>query len=40
MQPQINLVQIGAQMNALSDEEYGELIQMMGETHPQDFPEA
>jgi len=40
IQPQINLAQIGAQMNALTNEEYSELIQQMGETHPQDFLEA
>jgi len=40
IQPQINLAQIGAQMNALTNEEYSELIQRMGETHPQDFLEA
>jgi len=40
IRPQINLAQIGAQMNALTNEEYNELIQKMGETHPQDFPEA
>jgi len=38
--PQINLARIGAQMNALTNEEYNELIQMMGETHPHDFLEA
>jgi len=37
IRPQINLAQIGAQMNALTNEEYSELIQRMGETHPQDF---
>src|SRR6267142_845245 len=37
IRPQINLAQIGAQMNTLTNEEYNELIQMMGETHPQDF---
>jgi len=40
IRPQINLAQIGTQMNALTNEEYGELIQQMGETHPQDFLEA
>jgi len=40
IRPQINLAQIGAQMNALTNEEYSELIQRMGETHPQDFLEA
>jgi len=40
IRPQINLAQIGAQMNALTNEEYSELIQQMGETHPQDFLEA
>jgi len=40
IRPQINLAQIGAQMNTLTNEEYNELIQMMGETHPQDFLEA
>jgi len=40
IQPQINLAQIGAQMNTLTNEEYSELIQRMGETHPQDFLEA
>jgi len=40
IRPQINLAQIGAQVNALTIEEYNELIQRMGETHPQDFPEA
>jgi len=40
IRPQINLAQIGAQMNALTNEEYSELIQCMGETHPQDFLEA
>jgi len=40
IRPQINLAQIGAQMNALTNEEYNELIQKMGETHPQDFLEA
>jgi len=40
IRPQINLAQIGAQMNALNDEEYKELIQQMGDTHPQDFLEA
>jgi len=40
IRPQINLAQIGAQMNALTNEEYGELIQRMGETHPQDFLKA
>ena len=40
IRPQINLAQIGAQMNALTNEEYSELIQKMGETHPQDFLEA
>jgi len=40
IRPQINLAQIGAQMNALTNEEYNELIQQMGETHPQDFLEA
>ena len=40
IQPQIHLAQIGAQMNALTIEEYSELIQRMGETHPQDFLEA
>jgi len=40
IQPQINLARIGAQMNALTNEEYSELIQRMGETHPQDFLEA
>ena len=39
IRPQINLAQIGAQMNALTNEEYKELIQRMGETHPQDFLE-
>jgi len=40
MRPQINLAQIGAQMDTLTNEEYNELIQRMGETHPQDFLEA
>ena len=40
IQPQINLAQIGAQMNALTNDKYNELIQRMGETHPQDFLEA
>ena len=40
IRPQINLAQIGAQMNALTDKEYSKLIQQMGETHPQDFLEA
>src|SRR6266850_565988 len=40
IRPQINLAQIGAQMNTLTNEEYSELIQRMGETHPQDFLEA
>ena len=40
IQPQINLAQIGAQLNTLTNEEYNELIQQMGETHPQDFLEA
>jgi len=40
IRPQINLAHIGAQMNALTNEEYNELIQRMGETHPQDFLEA
>jgi|SRR6267142_934517 len=40
IRPQINLAQIGAQMNALTNEEYAELIQKMGEAHPQDFLEA
>jgi len=40
IRPQINLAQIGAQMNALTNKEYSELIQQMGETHPQDFLEA
>jgi len=40
IRPQINLAQIGAQMNALTNEEYSKLIQQMGETHPQDFLEA
>jgi len=40
IRPQINLAQIGAQMNTLTNEEYNELIQRMGETHPQDFLEA
>jgi len=40
IRPQINLAQIGAQMSALTNEEYSELIQRMGETHPQDFLEA
>jgi len=40
IQPQIHLAQIGAQMNALTNEEYSELIQRMGETHPQDFLKA
>jgi len=40
IRPQINLAQIGAQMNALTNKEYNELIQRMGETHPQDFLEA
>jgi len=40
IRPQINLAQIGAQMNALTNEEYSKLIQRMGETHPQDFLEA
>jgi len=40
IRPQINLAQIGAQMNALTNEDYNELIQRMGETHPQDFLEA
>jgi len=40
IRPQINLAQIGAQMNALTSEEYNELIQRMGEAHSQDFPEA
>jgi len=40
IRPQINLAQIGARMNALTNEEYSELIQRMGETHPQDFLEA
>jgi len=40
IQPQINIAQIGAQMNALTNEEYSELIQRMGETHLQDFLEA
>jgi len=40
IRPQINLAQIGAQMNALNNEEYSELIQQMGKTHPQDFLEA
>jgi len=40
IRPQINLAQIGAQMNALTNEEYSELIQRIGETHPQDFLEA
>jgi len=40
IQPQINLAQIRAQMNALTHEEHNMLIQMMGETHPQDFLEA
>jgi len=34
IRPQINLAQIGAQMSALTNEEYSELIQRMGETHP------
>ena len=37
---QINLAQIRAQMNALTNEEYSELIRRMGETHPQDFLDA
>jgi len=40
IRPQINLAQIGAQMNALTNEEYSELIQRMGETNPQDFLQA
>jgi len=40
LQPQINLAQLKAQMNALSNEEYDKLIQRMGETHPQDFLDA
>jgi len=40
IQPQINLAQIGAQMDALTNKEYNELIQGMGDMHPQDFPEA
>jgi len=40
IRPQVNLAQIGTQMNALTNEEYNELIQRMGETHPQDFLEA
>jgi len=40
IRPQINLAQIGTQMNALTNKEYNELIQRMGETHPQDFLEA
>jgi len=40
IRPQINLAQIGAQMNTLTNEEYSDLIQRMGETHPQDFLEA
>jgi len=40
IQPQINLAQIGAQMNTLTNEEYNKLVQRMGETHPQDFLEA
>ena len=40
LRPQINLARIGAQMNALTNEEYNELIQKMGETHPQDFLQA
>jgi len=40
IRPQINIAQIGAQMNALTNEEYTELIQRMGEAHPQDFLEA
>jgi len=40
IRPQINLAHIGAQMNALTNEEYAKLIQRMGEAHPQDFLEA
>ena len=40
IQPQINVAQIEAQMNALTNEEYNKLIQMIGETHPQDFLDA
>jgi len=40
IQPQVNLAQLKAQMNALSNEEYDELIQRMGEMHPQDFLDA
>jgi len=40
IRPQINLARIRAQMNALTNEEYSELIQRMGEAHPQDFLEA
>jgi len=40
IRPQINLAQIGAQMNNLTHNKYSELIQRMGETHPQDFLEA
>ena len=40
IRPQINIAQIGARMNALTNEEYSKLIQRMGETHPQDFLEA
>jgi len=40
IQPQVNLEWIKAQLEALDDDKYNDLIRTMEETHPQHFPNA
>jgi len=40
IQPKANLERIKAQLEALSNDKYNDLVRTMREAHPQDFPNA